>query len=824
MCAPFLFIVISLLLSSPFSSSTLLRLTKGLSLSVEKPNNVLISANGVFSSGFYQVGKNAYCFAIWYSQSLDDGNHTVVWMANRDTPVNGRRSKLSLLKTGNIILTDVDQRIWATETTTTSLVQLELYDTGNLVLHTLEGKILWQSFNSPTDTLLPLQPLTQNTMLVSSRSQSNYSSGFYKLYFDDDNVLRLQFDDLEKSSFYWPSPWAQPWDLGRITYNNSRIAVLDPSGHFKSSDNFKFSAADLGTGPKRRLTVDVDGNLRLYSLNKGAWVVTWQAMSNPCSVHGICGPNSVCNYHRQGGRRCNCIPGFKMKNHTDWSYGCEPYFNVLCDEEAVFKKHPHLDFYSQEIGYSRNVTFESCKEMCSQSCNCIGFQYKFEIKSGYYLCYAKALLLDGTEGIEHTMYIKLPKSKLSSFDKPTREFRLDCSQQVTTPLYRNYKKKQENSMVKFMLWFACGCGGVEIIGFLFVLYVLYKDRQGSRATEKGYLQVGTGFRKYTYAELKKATRNFSIEIGRGGSGVVYKGTLSDNRVAAIKRLTEANQGEEEFLAEVSTIGRLNHMNLTETWGYCVEGKHRLLVYEYMEHSSLAENITSNTLDWKKRFEIALGTAKGLAYLHEECLEWVLHCDVKPHNILLDSNYQPKVADFGMSKLFNRGGIGNSSFSRMRGTRGYMAPEWVYNLPITSKVDVYSYGVVMLEMITGRSPTATVHAVDDNEGMEQRRLVTWVRKKMHETTGNGSWIEEIIDTAMDGEYDKNKMELLVRVALQCAEEDKNARPTMSKVVEMLLAHENDEFEKSSIPCIIDACDSLIFEYDVEECDLEECAEE
>ncbi|XP_059629715.1 putative receptor protein kinase ZmPK1 [Cornus florida] len=820
MRAPFLFIVVSLLLSSPFSSSTLLRITKGLSLSVEKPNNVLISANRVFSSGFYPVGKNAYCFAIWYSQSLNDGSYTVVWMANQDRPVNGRRSKLSVLKTGNIILTDADRLIvWATETTTTSLVQLELYDTGNLVRHTLEGKILWQSFNSPTDTLLPLQPLTKNTMLDSSRSQSNYSSGFYKLYIDGDNVLRLQFDGLEISSFYWPNPWLQPWELGRSTYNNSRIAVLDPYGHFKSSDNLKFSAADLATGPKRRLTVDVDGNIRLYSLNEKlrAWVVTWQAKSNPCTIHGICGPNSVSTYHRKGGRRWNCTLGFKMKNHRDWSYGCEPYFNLLCNEEAVFIKLPHVDFYGQDLAYFPNQTFERCKEKCSQNCNCKGFQFKYDRTNGYYLCYTKALLLDGyrSEGFEETMYIKLPKSNLSSYDKPTQEFRLDCSQQVTTPLCRNYKQQQENSTVKFMLWFACGCGGVEIIGFLLVSYVLYRNRQGSHATEKGYLQVGTGFTKFTYAELKQATSNFSIEIGRGGSGVVYKGTLSDNRVAAIKRLTEANQGEEEFLAEVSTIGRLNHMNLIETWGYCVEGKHRLLVYEYMEHGSLAENITSNTLDWKKRFEIAFGTAKGLAYLHEECLEWVLHCDVKHQNILLDSNYQPKVADFGLSKLFNRGSIGNSSFSRIRGTRGYMAPDWVFNLPITSKVDVYSYGVVILAMITGRSPTGTVHAVDDNGGMEQRRLVTWVREKMHETTGNGSWIEEIIGTAMDGEYVKNKMELLVRVALQCAEEDKNTRPTMSKVVEMLLDHENDEFEKSFIPCIIDACDSLKFEFLVEE---------
>ena len=150
-------------------------------------------------------------------------------------------------------------------------------------------------------------------------------------------------------------------------------------------------------------------------------------------------------------------------------------------------------------------------------------------------------------------------------------------------------------------------------------------------------------------------------IGQGAGGIVYKGVLLDQRVAAIKRLNEANQGEAEFLAEVNTIGMLNHTYLIEMWGYFVEGNHKLLVYEYMEHGSLAENLSSNTLDWKKRFGIAVGTAKGLAYLHEECLEWVLHCDVKPQNILLDANYQLKPFD-------------HLSFSKMRGTRGYIAPE------------------------------------------------------------------------------------------------------------------------------------------------------
>ncbi|CAK9172140.1 unnamed protein product [Ilex paraguariensis] len=253
------------------------------------------------------------------------------------------------------------------------------------------------------------------------------------------------------------------------------------------------------------------------------------------------------------------------------------------------------------------------------------------------------------------MYLRVPKTVLAAHYKPVQNLSWNCSSQFSTQLSRTYKKKQGNESLKFMVWFACASGGFE---FIVIVCFLYYTRQPSGS---GYLQVATGFKRFTYAELKKASRNFSEEIGRGGGGVVYKGILSGNRVAAIKVLKEANQGEGEFLAEVSTIGRLSHMNLIETWGYCAEGKYRLMVYRHMDHGSLAENLYSNKLDWEKRLEIAIGTAKGLTYLHEELLEWVLHCDVEPQNIRLDSNYKLKVADFGLSKLLRRGGIDNSNF-------------------------------------------------------------------------------------------------------------------------------------------------------------------
>ncbi|XP_059637679.1 putative receptor protein kinase ZmPK1 [Cornus florida] len=718
-------------------------------------------------------------------------------MANRDQPINGKLSTLSLHRNGNLVLKDAGQLIvWSTDTKLTSMVNLQLQDNGNLVLLTLDGVTLWQSFLSPTDTLLPNQPLTRDTQLVSSRSKSNHSSGFYKLYFDDDNVLRLVFDGLDISSVYWPAPWKISWEAGRSPYNTNRSAVLDDSGNFKSSDNFTFTASDFGNGPWRRLTVDADGNIRLYSLDERRrhWVVSWQAINQPCTILGVCGPNTMCTYvpHENSGSRCSCIPGYKIINHTDWSYGCEPISNQSCDDEAGFLDLPHVEFLGHDSEIFKNYTLERCEKECLKFCSCKGFQYKFEPSTGFYLCYPKIQLRNGqlSSKFAGSMYIKLPQRELSSYDKPVPQFRLDCSSQLSTQLERPYKKFRENGTSKFMLWFATAIGGVEIICILLVWCFLYRTQKRSDATMHGYLHVDFVFKRFSYDELKKATHNFTEVIGRGGGGIVYKGVLSDQRVAAIKVLKEANQGEAEFLAEVSTIGKLNHMNLIDMLGYCAEGKHRLLVYEYMEHGSLADNLQSNTLDWGKRFNVAVGTAKSLAYLHEECLEWVLHCDVKPQNILLDSDFQPKVSDFGLSKLLNRSGDNNSSFSRIRGTRGYMAPEWILNLSITSKVDVYSYGIVVLEMVTGKNAATGVDAINNEGEMEQRRLVKWLREKMSQGTAMTSFIEEIIEPTMKGKYETSMIEILVEVGLQCVEEDRDARPTMNQVVEMLLLQQND----------------------------------
>jgi len=797
-----LILLILLLILKLSSYSAFDTMNQGSSLSVEEPNDIIVSQNGMFSAGFYAVGENAYSFAIWFSEpNHQTKNLTLVWMANRDQPVNGKGSRLLLLKHGNLILIDADEsHVWSTNTVSLSSVDLHLLNTGNLVLHG-DGFTLWQSFDFPTDTLLPNQVFNRHSKLVCSISETNKSSGFYTLYFDNDNILRLLYDGPEVSSIYWPDPWLTDWDAKRAGYNNSKVAVLNTIGNFSSSDDFNFMTSDYGDAlMQRRLRLDPDGNIRTYSRKHGGqkWYISWQAKSRPCRIHGVCGVNSLCSYYSNS-VKCSCLPGYKMKNHQSWAYGCEPEFSLSCNRtETRFLVVTNVELFGYDYGIMINYTLEQCKELCLQLCNCKGIQYTY-VKTGSgtpgtYTCYPKMQLRNAYRipYFNADLHIKLPANSSYTYKESMDDkYKLAClANPKTITLETSYNKVHEGRYIRFLLWFVGGMGGLEILCIFLMWFFFVRKKQQSSDTRLYNNLCLIGFRKFSYSELKKATKSFSQEIGKGAGGIVYKGVLLDQRVVAVKRLKEANQGEEEFLAEVSSIGKLNHMNLIEMWGYCAEGKHRMLVYEFMDNGSLAEHIKSNKLDWGKRFDIALGTAKGLAYIHEECLEWILHCDVKPQNILLDSNYQPKVSDFGLSKLRNRKDSKFSSFSKIRGTRGYMAPEWILNHSITSKVDVYSYGMVVLEMITGKSATKDV-----DMGNEKLGLVIWLREKRYKRI---SWINEIMDPTLDGGCDESEVEALAEVAMQCVEEEKDKRPTMSHVVEVLqkICREKDDQESAS----------------------------
>ncbi|XP_077222481.1 putative receptor protein kinase ZmPK1 [Tasmannia lanceolata] len=766
-------------------------LNRGSSLLVEE-SQVLISSDRSFTCGFYSVGINAYCFSIWFTNS---SNRTIIWTANRDRPVNGQNSRISLLRDGNMVLTDVDgSTIWNTKTSGTNVERLEILNSGNLVIKDPQENILWQSFDYPTDTFLPSQPITKGKSLISAKERGVLSSGYYHFNFDSDNVLKLMYDGPVISSLYWPDPDNNESGNGRTKYNSSRYGVLDEMGRFQSSDKLEFNASDMGFGIKRRLTLDYDGNLRLYSLNEssGLWGISWAALAEQCKVHGQCGRNGICVYTPTP--KCSCPPGYERKDPSDWTQGCVPKFNQTCNTQLLnFIKLPQTDFYGFDLNYTDQISFETCRKICLEDCSCEAFGYRL---TGTGVCYPKTALFNGyrSPNFPGSTYIKMPKNVETSDYAIFQVSGLICKSSQAEVMVDYSNMFNSRPTYVHLYWFASAAGLIEILFIASGWWYLFRKHEMPILVEEGYRAISNQFRRFTYTELKKATKKFKEELGRGGSGAVYKGILADNRVVAVKKLGDVIQGEEEFWAEVSTIGKINHMNLVRMWGYCSESLHRLLVYEYVENGSLDKylfidgnsiNGPASLLGWNQRFKIAIGAAKGLAYLHHECLEWVIHCDVKPENILLDGDFEAKIADFGLAKLSQRGGSG-ANFSRIRGTKGYMAPEWALNLPISAMVDVYSYGVVVLEIVKGSRFSNLL--VDGDEEVELRRFARMAKEKL--MSGEESWLDGFVDFRLNGQFNRKQALRIVEIGIACVEDERNKRPNMEMIVQTLLACEEE----------------------------------
>ncbi|PVH62117.1 hypothetical protein PAHAL_3G207700 [Panicum hallii] len=284
-------------------------------------------------------------------------------------------------------------------------------------------------------------------------------------------------------------------------------------------------------------------------------------------------------------------------------------------------------------------------------------------------------------------------------------------------------------------------------------------------------------RKFTYKELEMITNNFQRVLGRGGFGEVYNGFLEDGTQVAIKLRSQfSNQGVKEFLIEAQILTRIHHKNLVSMIGYCKDGQYMALVYEYMSEGTLQEQIAGNgrngkLLTWRQRLRIAVDSAQGLEYLHKGCNPPLIHRDVKSTNILLNAKLEAKIADFGLSKAFNRDNEAHVSTNALVGTPGYVDPEYQATLQPTTKNDVYSFGVVLLELVTGRQAILC--------DPEPTSIIQWVRLRL--ARGN---IEAVVDKRMRGECDVNSVWKVADIALKCTMQASTQRPTMIDVVAQL----------------------------------------
>ena len=289
--------------------------------------------------------------------------------------------------------------------------------------------------------------------------------------------------------------------------------------------------------------------------------------------------------------------------------------------------------------------------------------------------------------------------------------------------------------------------------------------------------------RYAYADIKKITNKFRNKLGQGAYGTVYKGKLSNGMLVAVKILDDSKGNGVEFINEVAIMGRIHHVNLARLVGYCADGLRRALLYEFLPNGSLVKYISSKAknkkccLNWEKLQQIALGIAKGIEYLHQGCEKRILHFDIKPHNILLDRNFTPKIADFGLAKLCSKD-KSNVSMSTARGTMGYIAPE-VFSRNfgnVSNKSDVYSFGILLLEMVGGRKE----YKSGKGENADEIYSPEWIYNMLEE--GEGLW------TKIPGEGDAKIAKILATVGLWCIQWHPISRPTMNFVVQMLEAGE------------------------------------
>ena len=526
-------------------------------------------------------------------------------------------------------------------------------DTGNLVLLNNLNQIVWQSFDNPTDTLLPGQKYvaSANISMYAWRRYDNYTqSGCHVLNWGADSTLMAR----------WVSPkdWLMPKNLCYWTsWLPSKYVILTTEGHFLAKNSSDQTAriiatsADVynATGARlNRLTFDYDGILRMYSWDvsggsENSWSVVWTGNSI-CSVWNYCGPYSICVNDS-----CICTEGFQFVDPSDPTQGCTRLVknSLSCTTDATtlqMNSFASLDypFADKLLQPFVNVSLSFCLQACMDSCTCEACVYAGS--TGH--CWLKTALFNGRTSYSQTTYIKFAAPQSHSQETSTLSTSLKKKMLIAFP-----------SLGAFILTLATLLCTIGCISVRRKVRILQLEQLEAKWTAGKGLII-----RFTYNEIQLATKNFAQEIGKGGAGTVFRAEFGKRTIAAVKRLDKLHQAKEEkaFRNEIETIGLIRHVNLVELHGYCATADQKLLVYEYVENSSLDKALfctpddREHVLEWRCRYKIALQTARAINYLHEDRGRGttIIHCDIKPENILLDSTMSAKVADFGLARILN----------------------------------------------------------------------------------------------------------------------------------------------------------------------------
>ncbi|KAM5582511.1 G-type lectin S-receptor-like serine/threonine-protein kinase LECRK3 [Rosa sericea] len=732
------------------------------------------SPSGEFAFGFRKIGNAGFLLAIWFENIQEK---TIVWSANRNNPVQ-QGSRVEFSAEGELSLTDIgtgkQTNIADGQSRDTGVAYAAMLDSGNFVLATRNSTYLWQSFDHPTDTILPTQILNLNSSLFAQLTTTNYSEGRFKFTLDSGGNLTLytmNYPWKSNNSLYWSFETGSGF---QVIFNQSGSIYL-------IAQNGSMLGADLGDPVStqdvyQRATLDYDGVLRHYMHPKSTdsssvWSSYNYIPSDICTAiteytgGGACGFNSLCNHDVDAAyTNCSCPPSYIPVDQDDERKGCKQNFvPQSCDEASSetdlfeLQELQHTDWPGGDYEHFQEVNKEQCKQICLADCFC-ALAYFNEVNRA---CWKKGIpLLNGriNEGVKGFVLLKIRKGNVT---QATEEGSLT-------------QAKQKGSLTLLII------GAVIIlISTSLVVFIITHLVSSHAKVSRLYPGVqGMNLKCFTFMELKEATNGFNEELGRGAFATVFKGVLASDtgKYIAVKRLNAVvKENDLEFKAEVSAIGGTNHRNLVQLLGFCNEGQHQLLVYEYMSNGSLATFLFGESRpNWNTRKKIALGTARGLLYLHEECSSQIIHCDIKPQNILLDDSFTARIADFGVCKLLKSDQTRTTT--RIRGTKGYVAPEWFKSMPVTVKVDVYSYGMVLLEIVCCRKNYEPEAPAED-----QMILADWAYDCYKQMKLHLLWQNVGDDQEMDG---IEKLEKYLMIAFWCIQEDPSVRPTIKKVTQML----------------------------------------
>ncbi|XP_047334216.1 G-type lectin S-receptor-like serine/threonine-protein kinase At2g19130 [Impatiens glandulifera] len=719
-------------------------------------DQTIVSAGGIFALGFFRPGKdsNKNYIGIWYNNLPI--TQTVVWVANKDNPISDRYSSQLRILNGNLVLLNESQTsIWSTNISSSSSSPVEaiLGDDGNFALKDMSNSTVWQSFDYPVHTWLPGSKLSYNKLtkthqiLTSWKNSEDPSDGLFSLELDEKNSQYLS--RWNRSKQYWTSG---PWD-GKIfsLVPEMRADFLFNFSYVNNVNESYFTFKMYDPKGISRFFMDVAGQIRVVSWVQGVgWNLFWNQPRTQCEVYALCGGNGACNEITPP--FCNCLDGFHPKSQDDWdlndfSGGCVRKFDLQCGNinnkrKDGFKLFTNMRLPENPRSLSNETDIGTCASSCLNDCSCTAYALDNNVCSVWNTELLNLQTLAQNNGNGRSIYIRLSAQEFSS------------------------GKRSFGTIIGAVV------GSVAAVILVSVIVWCKKKRSVGMSKVEGSLI------SFVYRDLQNATKNFSEKLGGGGFGSVFKGTLPDSTLIAVKKLDSISQGEKQFRTEVSTIGTVQHVNLVRLRGFCSEGKEKLLVYEYMPNGSLDSILfhpkdSKSGLDWKTRYQVAIGMARGLSYLHEKCRDCIVHCDIKPENILLDSGFCPKVADFGLAKLIGR------DFSRvlttLRGTRGYLAPEWISGVAITAKADVYSYGMMLFELISGRRNS------DPSEDGKVKFFPTWAANLAIE----GGDILSLLDPRLDRESaEAEEVMRICRVACWCIQDEEGHRPTMGQVVQIL----------------------------------------